>query len=102
MSRHTQLLLWVFIATLPACYWTPFPCLLTAILFGGMYFDDALIQRESILNRTQKASGETDFQKQTLQAVSGLLDRIIQVETDFAELRSEVNGLNLRAGLGKK
>lgn len=67
-----------------------------------MYFDDALIQRESILNRTQKASGETDFQKQTLQAVSGLLDRIIQVETDFAELRSEVNGLNLRAGLGKK
>lgn len=91
MGKETTILFWVFLASLPACMltWVPSTALLVALLAFRCY-DDAQVIQAPTNNEDQAAA---------LKALAVLFkDQAKQVE----DLRTEVNGLQLRAGMGLK
>jgi hypothetical protein len=66
---------WVFLLTLPGCYFTTVPAILCAVVLVLLTAEEKWFQWET----------NTD---------------LAEIRKEMAEMRQELNGLNLRAGLG--
>lgn len=82
--QYQQILFWVFLASLPACYLTAAPAGLSFLCYAMLFVFDKIESLAAILHVPPENKAQKDLSK------------------DVEELRSEVNALNLRAGLGKR
>ena len=69
----TKITFALFVAALPACYWTAWPAVLTGILFAGMYAE------QRFLEHTKSCHSET-------------------IKQELQQFRSEIDAINLRMG----
>lgn len=91
MTKEIKILYWVFLASLPACYVTTTP---SAFALIALVF----LQTMEVLRPKAKKELVVDDQAAALKTL-GVLFKTMDDKVN--ELRSEVTGLNLRAGLGK-
>lgn len=125
MTKHVQFLYFLFIVSLCVCFFTPVPAVLT--LLALIYFQTLEILRaanqgksvweayeESSKASIRALSSEYASAQEKIESLESRVpteDQLAgtklsvvlnEMATAIADLRSEVNGLNLRAGLGKK
>lgn len=90
MSKLTRLMFIVFLVSLPATYFVWLPAFLSCLVFMLFWVGDR-DEREKLT--VPQAPETVDL--------TGVWSAITKLEQTSVELRSEVNALNLRAGLGK-
>lgn len=69
MKQLTRVAFGLFVASLPACYWTPVPAILGALVFLALYGEERFVQyaeRATIEAITQ----ELETQKTALNAIN--------------------------------
>lgn len=91
MDKETTILFWVFLASLPFCYLVYAPSVLLLVAVIAFHINDAMFVPEP--------PAESEDQAAALKTLAVLFkEQAKQVD----DLRTEVNGLQLRAGMGLK